>query len=61
MNDQNSMTKILSIPMSCTEVEEFVYNLYFVGLMDLNLPDELLERLDEIIGRIFGSNWYNYG
>lgn len=59
-SDGCSTVKILTVPMSNSEVEEFVYNLYFVGLMDLTLPQELLEKLDEIIARIFGDNWYNY-
>ena len=56
----NSMTKILSVPMANTEIEEFVFNLYFVGLMDLVLPDEIYQKLDDILCRIFGDNWYNY-
>ena len=60
MNNPNSMMKILSIPMGCTELEEFVFNLYFVGLMDLVLPDEVYQKLDDILSRIFGDNWYNY-
>lgn len=61
MNNPNSMMKILTIPMSSSEVEEFVYMLYFNGLMDLVLPEELLNKLDEIIARIFGENWFNWG
>ena len=59
-NANNSMTKILSVPMANTEIEEFVFNLYFVGLMDLVLPDEIYQKLDDILCRIFGDNWYNY-
>ena len=59
-NNLNSNIKILSIPMGCTEVEEFVFNLYFTGLIDLTLPEEILEHLDEIMARIFGEGFWNY-
>ena len=55
----NQYIKILSVPMGCTEVEEFVYWLYFTGLMDLTLPEEILEHLDEILARIFGEGFWN--
>lgn len=60
MNDQNSYTQILSIPLGDTEVSDFVFNLYFNGLIDLVFPAEVEERLDIIMGRIFGDNWHNF-
>lgn len=60
MNDQNSITLFLKIPMGMTEIEEFIFDLYFNGLSDIVFPDNILNKLDECIGRIFGSNWFNY-
>ena len=51
--------QIANIPMSDTEMEEFIFELYFNGLIDSVLDINQSQFVDEIMGRVFGSNWFN--
>lgn len=55
----DSSLQILKIYLSNTEVEELIFELYFNGLIDIALDFQQSAYVDEIIGRIFGSNWFN--
>ena len=57
-NNQNSYIQILNIPMGETEISDFVFNLYFSGLIDLVLTPEVNDRLDLIMSRVFGDMWF---
>lgn len=61
MNNQNHIIQILKIAMGETEINDFLFNLYFNCLSDIILPTDTLNKLDEYVGRVFGSNWFNYG
>ena len=60
-NNDNNTVQIAKIPISISELEEFIFELYFNTIIDLVLNEEQSEYVNEIIGRVFGSNWFNAG
>ena len=47
-------TPILSIYISDTELDELTYDLYFVGLIDIPLPNDSIATLENMLTRMYG-------
>lgn len=51
-------TDILNIWISDTELDDLTFDLYFVGLMDVPLPDESIITLENMFTRMYGYGPY---
>ena len=47
-------TPILSVYISDSELDELTYDLYFVGLIDIQLPNEAISTLETMFTRMYG-------